>query len=76
MGASISVQDNHAEIHGVSTLHGRTVSAPDLRGGAALVIAALAADGISEINNVQYIDRGYDSLVTNLRHLGANIERK
>lgn len=76
MGAVIRVQDSQAEIVGVDALHGASVSATDLRGGAALVIAALAAKGITEIDNVQYIDRGYDSLVANLRHLGAQIERK
>ncbi len=75
MGASICVTDNQARIIGVPALHGANVSATDLRGGAAMVIAGLAAKGTTEIDNVQYIDRGYDSLVTNLRHLGAQIER-
>ena len=75
MGASITVTDNQAQIIGVPGLHGSNVSATDLRGGAAMVIAGLAAKGITEIDNVQYIDRGYDNLVTNLRHLGAQIER-
>ncbi len=75
MGASIVVRENQALITGVPQLHGTCVSASDLRGGAALVIAALAAHGTTEIENVCYIDRGYDSLVTNLTRLGASVKR-
>ncbi|MBR5236070.1 MAG: UDP-N-acetylglucosamine 1-carboxyvinyltransferase [Clostridia bacterium] len=75
MGASIAVQADHAMISGVSSLKGAQVSACDLRGGAALVIAALAAKGTTEIDNIHFIDRGYDNLVANLNHLGANVKR-
>ncbi len=75
MGASIAVQADQAMISGVTSLKGAQVSACDLRGGAALVIAALAAKGTTEIDNIHFIDRGYDNLVSNLNHLGANVKR-
>ena len=52
-----------------------TVSAPDLRAGAALVMAALAAEGYSMVDDIKYIERGYDSIVEKLRAMGADIER-
>ena len=54
---------------------GANVAAMDLRGGAALVLAALAADGISEISELHYIDRGYESIEKSFSSLGANIKR-
>ena len=75
MGASIALCQNRAVITGVPFLKGTHVSATDLRGGAALVIAALAAKGTTIIENVCYIDRGYDRLVENLTRLGADIKR-
>ena len=75
MGADITVIDCSAVIRGVSKLHGASVLAPDLRGGAALVIAALGAEGVSEIGNIQYIERGYENFETTLSMLGADIKR-
>ncbi len=76
MGADIKICRDSAHITGVSTLTGTKVAAPDLRGGAALVIAALAAKGTTEIENVCYIDRGYEHLEENLTRLGAVIRRE
>jgi UDP-N-acetylglucosamine 1-carboxyvinyltransferase len=75
MGANIEVIDNAALINGVEKLHGAEVKATDLRAGACLVIAALAAEGITTISNIEYIDRGYENLVEKLRSLGADIRR-
>lgn len=75
MGADITVLGDTATIKGVQTLSGAQVTAMDLRGGAALVIAALAATGITVIDKVCYIDRGYDQLEKNLSQLGAFIKR-
>ena len=73
MGASIQVDDKTAVVEGVDHLTGAPIQAYDLRAGAALVIAALAAQGRSEISNVQYIERGYEDIVSKLRALGADI---
>ena len=73
MGASIQVDDKTAVVEGVDHLAGAPIQASDLRAGAALVIAALAARGQSEISCVHYIERGYENLVEKLRGLGANI---
>ena len=73
MGADIKVESNIAIIAGVKKYTGARVSAPDLRAGAALVIAALAAQGRSEISCVQYIERGYEDIVSKFRSLGADI---
>jgi UDP-N-acetylglucosamine 1-carboxyvinyltransferase len=75
MGANIEVIDGSALINGVETLWGAEVKASDLRAGACLVIAALAADGVSTISGIEYIDRGYEDLVEKLRFLGADIKR-
>ncbi len=75
MGADISVSDKTAVIRGVRALSGCEVAAADLRSGAALAVAALAADGETSISNVHYIDRGYESLDETLALLGADIER-
>ncbi len=75
MDADIVVVDNTAHITGVPTLKGATVKASDLRAGAALVIAALGAEGITTISGLEFIDRGYEDLVTKLRSLGADIQR-
>lgn len=74
MGADISVHGNTAYIGGTGKLHGEIVRAEELRGGAALVVAALAAEGTSIITNRHYIDRGYEDIVFHLRELGAGIE--
>ena len=73
MGASIQVDDKTAVVEGVDHLVGAPIQASDLRAGAALVIAALAARGQSEISCVHYIERGYENLVEKLRGLGASI---
>lgn len=73
MGASITVQDNSAWIEGVESVHGAILEAPDLRAGAALTIAALAAEGNSTITQIEYIERGYENFEGKLRELGANI---
>ena len=75
MGAKIKVEGNTAYIEGVDKITGAQMSAPDLRAGAALVIAALSADGISEIEDIEYIQRGYEDFEGKLRGLGAMIER-
>lgn len=75
MGANIQVESNIAIITGGSRYTGARVSAPDLRAGAALVIAGLAADGISVIEDIHYIQRGYEDFETKLSGLGAMIER-
>ena len=75
MGADITVSEQTALIRGKRRLKGAKVSAPDLRGGAGLCIAALAASGVTEIDKVCYIDRGYEEIETYLRRLGADVKR-
>jgi UDP-N-acetylglucosamine 1-carboxyvinyltransferase len=76
MGARITLCDPHrAIVSGPSRLHGERVDSPDIRAGMAMLIAALAADGTSEIGNVAQIDRGYERIDLRLRRLGARIER-
>ena len=75
MGASIKVEGNSAIIDGVKKLTGARVSAPDLRAGAALVIAGLAAEGVTVVDDIVYIQRGYENFEEKLRSLGAEIER-
>jgi len=75
MGANIRVQGPHAIIKGVEKFFGASVRATDLRGGAALVLAGLAAKGITEVIDISHIDRGYSNLDTKFRALGANIFR-
>lgn len=75
MGANIRVEGRSAIIRGVDRLSGATVVASDLRAGAALVLAALAAEGESCIHNVHYIDRGYQDLEERIRSLGGSIVR-
>ena len=74
MGAQIRVEGRTAIIEGVRHFNAATVQAFDLRAGAAMVVAALAAPGTSEILNVQYIERGYEDIIGKLRSLGADIE--
>ena len=76
MGASISVDGRIATIEGCPYLTGAPVSATDLRAGAALVIAGLMAQGVTEIYNLKYIDRGYEKFEDKLRQLGAQITRR
>ena len=73
MGANIKVEGNTAIIDGVSKYTGAGISAPDLRAGAALVLAALSADGESCLDNIQYIQRGYEDFHLKLQSLGAQI---
>lgn len=75
MGANISVDGKVAVVEGNEKLNGAPVSATDLRAGAALVIAALAAQGVTEIENIQYIERGYGDIVSKLKEMGADIKR-
>ena len=75
MGANIKVEGNSAIINGVRRLTGARVSAPDLRAGAALVIAGLAAEGITIVDDIVYIQRGYEDFEIKLRGLGAQIEK-
>jgi UDP-N-acetylglucosamine 1-carboxyvinyltransferase len=77
MGASITICDPHrAMVVGPRRLHGQRVESPDIRAGMAMLIAALAADGASEIGNIRQIDRGYERIDERLRELGARIERE
>jgi UDP-N-acetylglucosamine 1-carboxyvinyltransferase len=77
MGARITLCDPHrAIVSGPSRLHGERVESPDIRAGMAMLIAALAADGVSEIGNIRQIDRGYEQIDERLRTLGAQIERR
>ncbi len=73
MGAQIRVEGRTAIVEGVEKLTPANIQAYDLRAGAAMLIAALAADGVSEISNVQYIERGYEDIIGKLRSLGARI---
>ncbi len=76
MGAEITICDPHrAIVIGPRRLRGQRLSSPDIRAGMAMLIAALCADGISEIHNVEQIDRGYERIDARLRDLGAAIER-
>jgi len=76
MGAKVSIDDRVAVVEGVEKLTGAPVRATDLRAGAALIVAGLMADGVTEIHNIKYIDRGYDHIENKLRKLGADIRRE
>jgi UDP-N-acetylglucosamine 1-carboxyvinyltransferase len=76
LGADISTDGHHAVVRGVPHLSGAPVRAPDIRAGAALVVAGLAADGETIVSGVSHIDRGYDDLVGRLSDLGADIIRR
>ena len=75
MGANIKVEGNRAVVMGVEKFTGARVSAPDLRAGAALVIAGLAADGITIIDDIHYVQRGYERFEEKMQGLGAKMER-
>jgi UDP-N-acetylglucosamine 1-carboxyvinyltransferase len=75
LGADIRTDGHHAVVRGVLHLSGAPVRAPDIRAGAALVVAGLAAEGETTITGVHHVDRGYDDLVGRLRSLGADITR-
>jgi UDP-N-acetylglucosamine 1-carboxyvinyltransferase len=76
LGADIRIDGHHAVIRGVEQLVGATVNAPDIRAGAALVVAGLVASGETVINDIHHIDRGYDDLVGKLVALGALVTRR
>jgi UDP-N-acetylglucosamine 1-carboxyvinyltransferase len=76
MGADISTDMNYAFIRGVQRIYGATVEATDLRAGAALVIAGLAAQGTTVVEQVHHIDRGYDRIENMFQGLGARIYRQ
>ena len=75
MGANIKVESNTAIIDGVQKYTGASLTAPDLRAGAALVTAALAAEGVSTIDDIKFIERGYEAFSEKLQSLGAQIEK-
>jgi UDP-N-acetylglucosamine 1-carboxyvinyltransferase len=76
MGAHIKIDGRSAVIRGTKQLTGAPVTATDLRAGAALVLAGLAADGETSVSGVSHLDRGYQDFVGKLRALGADIERR
>ena len=75
MGADIKVDGKTAVIKGVKELKAAKVSANDLRAGAAMIIAGLIADGATEIDTIEHIDRGYEKVVEKLSAIGADIKR-
>ena len=75
MGAEIHIDGKTATVYGKETLHGATVRARDLRAGAALIIAGLAAEGTTRVENIHYVERGYEHLIDKLTALGAKIRR-
>ena len=75
MGAEIHIDGKTATVYGKESLHGATVRARDLRAGAALVIAGLAAEGTTRVENIHYVERGYERLIEKLTALGAKIRR-
>jgi UDP-N-acetylglucosamine 1-carboxyvinyltransferase len=75
MGADIRTDAHHVIVRGREQLSGAPVRAPDIRAGAALVIAGLRADGETVVNDAEHIDRGYESFVPKLQALGADVER-
>lgn len=75
MGADIAIEDHHALIKGVEVLQGADVSATDLRAGAALVLAGIAAEGETRVHDIRHIDRGYEDYAGKLASLGADVVR-
>ena len=75
MGAKITAQGKVALFEGVDKLVGAPVYATDLRAGAALIIAGIAAEGTTQVYNLEHIDRGYENIEEKFRNLGANIKR-
>jgi len=76
MGARIKVEGRVAVVEGVPLLHSAALQCTDLRGGAAICVAALAAEGISEITDIKHIERGYEDFEWNLSDLGGKITRE
>ena len=75
MGAQVTIEGHHAIVRGVPHYSGAEVRSTDLRGGAALVIAGLEADGYTTVSNIHHIDRGYERFVEKLQGLGADVSR-
>jgi UDP-N-acetylglucosamine 1-carboxyvinyltransferase len=75
MGADVRIDGHYALVRGVARLSGAPVASPDLRGGAALVLAGLVADGCTTVTEIHHIDRGYEGFVRKLRSLGADVRR-
>ena len=75
MGANIQVDGQVAVIEGIKELRSAPLRATDLRAGAAMVVAALAANGVSEIDETIHIERGYENIVEKLQQIGADIRR-
>ena len=75
MGANITAQGKSAIFEGVDELFGSPVYSTDLRAGAALIIAGVSATGVTEIYNLEHIDRGYEDIEDKFRKVGANIQR-
>lgn len=73
LGADIIIEENRAVIHGLYPLRGAAVKARDLRGGAALVVAGLASEGVTRITDCSHIERGYEDICRDLGSLGAVI---
>ena len=76
MGADIVINGKTAVVTGHGKLHGAEVSAHDLRAGAAMIIAGLMAEGVTEVEDIHYIDRGYEDVVEKFTALGADIKRE
>jgi UDP-N-acetylglucosamine 1-carboxyvinyltransferase len=76
MGADITVDGRSAVVKGVKRLRGARVIAPDLRGGGALAVAALGAEGETVLSGLHHVDRGYESLEEMFRRLGGNVSRR
>jgi UDP-N-acetylglucosamine 1-carboxyvinyltransferase len=74
MGADVRTEGRHAIVRGVDRLSGAPVQASDVRAGAALVLAGLVAEGETEINHFEHVERGYSDLVGKLAELGADVE--
>ena len=73
MGADIRMNENEAHIYGVPVLHGTELCARELRGGAALILAGMSAEGVSRITPDDYIKRGYENICKDLKELGADV---
>ena len=76
MGANVTIEGNTAIVQGVNFLKPAILEAKDLRGGAALIEAALIADGKSEIYGIKYVERGYENIVEKLSSVGAKIVKE
>ena len=76
MGANITVEGKMAVVTGVNYMTGANVEAKELRGGASLVLAGLAAEGITKVSGIHYIERGYENFVENLKSIGADINKE